>query len=110
MERFPPVQFNTFNGREKKFSFPFLIKEFMSYNFDGKIANQRPQNIPKCSKCGTELSQPDNGTFAETSGPSIYEAYSYLKTSFYIYETKSGRAVVYCSEYCRNKHNHRFQK
>lgn len=82
----------------------------MSYNFDGKIVNQRPQNLTKCGKCQKTIPYPDNGTFAQTSGPSIFEAFSYIGTSNFIYETKSGRAVVYCSEYCRDRHNHRFSK
>lgn len=82
----------------------------MSYSFDGKIANQRPKNLTKCEKCRKETPYPDNGTFAQTLGPSIFEAFSYIGTSNFIYESKSGTAVVYCSEYCRNKHNHRFGK
>lgn len=89
----------------------------MSYNIDGKIANQLPNlkftnSIYKvtCAKCSKLLPAPQMGTLAEVGGKSIFEIQSYIGTEYFIYESKSGKAVVYCSEYCRNKHNHRFNK
>lgn len=86
----------------------------MSYNIDGKIANQKPGTYihqqQLCSKCFKIIQAPKQGTFAEIGGNSIFTIVSYLNTSHFIYESKSGKAVVYCSDYCRRKHNHRFQK
>lgn len=85
----------------------------MSYNIDGKLANQPIRggmlSQPKCAKCCKQVSVPKEGSYADIAGNTIYTIQSYLSTPHYIYETKSGRAVVYCSAYCRNKHNHRFQ-
>lgn len=84
----------------------------MSYSFDGKIANQSPNfrltGRTSCAKCNSKLDLPE--VFNLETKVDNYKVYSYLQTSSFIYETKSGTAVVYCSEYCRNKHNHRFQK
>jgi RNase P subunit RPR2 len=81
----------------------------MSYNIDGKIANQFPKE-PACSKCHKMLVPPKSATLAELSGNKIFTICSYIDTFHFIYESKSGKAVVYCSDYCRRKHNHRFQK
>lgn len=85
----------------------------MSYIFDGKVSNQTPEcenfNTPKtaCGKCGTLLEFPERH-FVKI-GTETYATFSYLNTPFFIYETKRGKAVVYCSGYCRKKHNHRFR-
>lgn len=86
----------------------------MSYNFDGKIVNQCPKQVnltsrkTVCEKCRKILNFPEEKsiTFSENS----YVTYNYLNTDHYIYETKIGRSVAYCSNYCKQKHNHRFKK
>jgi hypothetical protein len=86
----------------------------MSYNFDGKIANQCPSavnlNTAKtlCAKCKKLIDFPKRLTVEIDSN--TYFVYSYLNTAHSIYETKSGKAVVYCSDYCKRKHNHRFAR
>ena len=88
----------------------------MSYNIDGKIANQGTEirlsgKVP-CGKCRKLLPIPNNITIEvqDLAKKQIFTCASYIGTNFYIYETKSGRGVVYCSKYCRDKHNHRFIK
>ena len=34
--------------------------------------------------------------------------FHYVNSNYYIHETKKGYAVMYCSSYCRRKHNHRY--
>lgn len=87
----------------------------MSYSFDGKVVNQSPKfkfnsgnSLPTCEKCSTLVTAPMKQVAA--IGESFYFTYNYLGKKEFIYETKSGSAVVYCSEYCRDKHNHRFKK
>jgi hypothetical protein len=84
---------------------------------EGKIANQAPNRRlnsgypqPVCGKCRKLVENPSTATLANITGTSIFTIYSYLETPNWIYESKSGSAVVYCSKYCRNKHNHRFNK
>jgi hypothetical protein len=84
---------------------------------EGKIANQAPNRRlnsgypqPVCGKCQKLVENPSTATLANITGTSIFTIYSYLETPNWIYESKSGSAVVYCSKYCRNKHNHRFNK
>lgn len=84
----------------------------MSYNIDGKIANQCPRLVnytsakSKCAKCSKLIEAPSVSVVNFNN--KAYTIRDYLDTCNFIYETKSGIAVVYCSEYCRNKHNHRF--
>jgi hypothetical protein len=86
----------------------------MSYNFDGKIANQCPKLTnytsakTHCSKCNKILEVPR--VSGVSIGDRLFLVRDYLECSSFIYETKSGTAAVYCSEYCRDKHNHRFRK
>lgn len=86
----------------------------MSYSFDGKIANQHPKITNyttakvKCEKCNKLIESPFR-CFSEFSNK-VYLTFSYIGTSHYIYETKMGIAIIYCSRYCRDKHNHRFVK
>jgi hypothetical protein len=88
----------------------------MSYNFDGKVANQSPRfrfnsgnPKPTCEKCQKVIDAPEGATL-KLSPDTVYIVRHYLQKPQFIYETKSGYAVIYCSEYCRNKHNHRFNK
>jgi len=86
----------------------------MSYGIDGKIANQstalRLSGKVSCSKCGKGIKAPQLAVVDSSSTDQFFNCASYIGTPYYIYESKSGTAVVYCSEYCRNKHNHRFSK
>jgi hypothetical protein len=84
----------------------------MSYNFDGKITNQKTKTFnytsakTTCSKCGKLIDAPKR--LFVTLGDRAYAVRSYLDTPFFIYETKKGTSAAYCSDYCRKKHNHRF--
>lgn len=86
----------------------------MSYNFDGKIANQAPRftNYTSakchCAKCNKIIDTPK--VIDLKLEERLFTVRSYIGAKFYIYETKSGTAVTYCSQYCRDKHNHRFTK
>jgi hypothetical protein len=89
---------------------------------EGKIANQSPNRklnstgypSPVCAKCQKLVPNPATSYITvttKTGDPDLKKAfycYNYLETPYYIYESKSGYAVVYCSKYCRDKHNHRF--
>ena len=83
---------------------------------EGKIANQSPSRTirgeVKCSKCSKLVDIPEYGALKieKDSKEEHLIVYSYLHKQQFIYETRKGRAVVYCSKYCRDKHNHRFQK
>jgi hypothetical protein len=84
----------------------------MSYTLDGKIANQSPatklSGVVTCAKCCRTFKPPKKIEIKEYDLEKTFLCDSYIDTPYYIYETKSGTAVVYCSQYCRNKHNHRF--
>lgn len=87
----------------------------MSYVFDGKISNQSPCLVGfnkkvKCSKCNKFIKPPTKLKLAHTELKRFFFCYTYIYSSYYIYETKSGNAVLYCSDYCRRKHNHRFNR
>jgi hypothetical protein len=86
----------------------------MSYNFDGKVANQlaRSRKFTSsqclCEKCRKLIDAPKKELILIDDREFIVN--HYLNKDSLIYETKSGTSVVYCSEYCRNKHNHRFNR
>jgi hypothetical protein len=86
----------------------------MSYVLDGKVANQSARTTMggkvRCEKCRKLLDPPDHLSLNGTYSKSAWTTYSYVQRSGFIYESLCGFAVVYCSEYCRNKHNHRFTK
>lgn len=89
----------------------------MSYNIDGKIANQSPMRIMsgevKCSKCCKILPFPTNSILNKelSNGMKfVFLIWDYFDLPYFIHETKSGTAAVYCSDYCRRKHNHRYNK
>ena len=86
----------------------------MSYVFDGKVANQNVRITTggkvRCEKCRKLLDPPDLLTLGSRDSLSAWVTYSYLQRSSFIYESLRGTAVVYCSRYCRDKHNHRFFK
>jgi len=86
----------------------------MSYSFDGKVSNQAPaanmSGKALCAKCSKQLVKPltANFTTKNQSEEICWEVHHYLQQAQFIYETRKGVAVVYCSRYCRDKHNHRF--
>ena len=85
---------------------------------EGKIANQYPEMrfnsghpMPTCSKCNKLIPKPAQQTlfiYDEFNQKHNFNIFHYINKIYFIYESKRGSAVVYCSEYCRNKHNHRF--
>ena len=86
----------------------------MSYNIDGKLANQDTiltlSGKVSCAKGCKSIKAPESAVVNNPATKQIFKCASYIGTEHFIYESKSGTAVVYCSEYCRNKHNHRFSK
>lgn len=64
--------------------------------------------LPTCGACNKLIDRPrSSGCNFKTR---VQLLFSYFDTEYYIYETKSGYSVVYCSKTCRNEHNHRFNK
>lgn len=86
----------------------------MSYVFDGKVANQSPRYTiggqVRCEKCFKLLDPPEILALDTLEIEISWKTYSYIRQSSFIYESLHGKAVVYCSKYCRDKHNHRFTK
>jgi len=83
----------------------------MSYSIDGKVSNQcvlTHFSKPRCSKCNKTILAPSYTTMEANNR--VFSISHYIGTAHFIYETKSGRSVLYCSDYCRKKHNHRFRK
>jgi hypothetical protein len=85
---------------------------------DGKVANQRPRGkwilncVPvavKCGNCSKILCAPTSAEVIGFKFQQVFQAYSYLGSKYFIYDTKSGRSICYCSDYCRKQHNHRFR-
>ena len=83
----------------------------MSYIFEGKVANQSPRRNMSgkslCSKCSKLIPEPETNVVETKKG--IFLIYNYIKQEYFIYESRSGHSVVYCSDYCMKKHNHRFK-
>ena len=99
---------------------------------DGKISHQSPSGydfgLVKCAKCSKQIPAPISNVLESLYGPTIIKdgtikprarayqiIYHYTTTTedkrdYYIYASKRGSSVVYCSDYCRKKHNHRFVK
>lgn len=81
---------------------------------EGKIANRTMIKRPKtdgktlCERCETLIDQPTDTTFSD-NGTTLYLK-SYIGTDKFVYESRSGNAICYCSKYCARKHNHRFTK
>jgi hypothetical protein len=86
----------------------------MSYNLEGKLANQKvyasSDDRLYCERCTIKIEKPFKVTINNKETGQLFFCKSYIGTEHFIYETKKGRAVVYCSEYCRDLHNHRFSK
>ena len=82
----------------------------MSYSFEGKVVNQGYSYCRNtCGCCNKLMDKPEQSSIY--SDGKYYTVRHYLSyPSYYIYETKGSFAVVYCSDKCRRKHNHRFTK
>lgn len=84
----------------------------MSHMIDGKIANQivgrTMSGKALCACCSIMIDPP--GMIDKKIGEETFLFSHYIRKEQYIYETKRGRAVVYCSDWCRRKHNHRFRR
>lgn len=85
---------------------------------DGKVANQRPRGkwvlncIPvevNCGNCKKTFHAPVSTEVKGFYSKQVFAAYSYMGSEYFIYDTKSGRSVCYCSDFCRKAHNHRFR-
>lgn len=86
---------------------------------DGKVANQyarlRTDGTTFCSKCSKSITPPrvtllnagQHYTGVGTKEVVLHVSH-YINEKEFIYESKSGKATCYCSEYCAKKHNHRF--
>lgn len=89
-------------------------------NYENKIANQTPRYRfnsgdpkPACSCCNKLVVNPTQQCIFTTDTfnkkHTLY-VYHYVNTPYFILETKSGSAAVYCSEYCMKKHNAKFTR
>lgn len=89
-------------------------------NYGNKIANQTPRfrfnsgdPKPTCSCCNKLMNNPTRQcifTIDNFNQKHTLIVYHYVNTPHFILETKSGRAAVYCSEYCMKKHNAKFTR
>lgn len=86
----------------------------MSTKLDGKISNQpivtRFDGLVRCDKCNKVIPDPLPAILNDWDNKIAYDMLHYIGQQFFIYESKSGRSVCYCSDYCRKKHNHRFKR
>jgi hypothetical protein len=84
----------------------------MSYVLDGKISNQKCieklNGQVTCEKCNQLIDKPKLAIVNSPLTNENLKCNSYIRTEHFVYETKKGYAIVYCSDYCRRKHNHRF--
>lgn len=84
----------------------------MSKKIEGKISNQgvtvKLSNKCVCGKCSKLIDPPSRSRIF--TGSHYFSVMHYLENNFYIYETNKGKSIVYCSDYCRRKHNHRFRR
>lgn len=83
----------------------------MSYNIDGKIVNQpvrkRMDGQVLCGRCGIIIKAPSKVVMSLSAHKAIFVNH-YIGSDFFIHETKKGYAVMYCSDDCRKRHNHRY--
>jgi hypothetical protein len=99
---------------------------------EGKITNQSPirtfRGTVKCARCNKLIPEPiaksytiilDNKESLSFNSKNVvsvdhkehtFLTYHYIGTDYWTYESKLGFSVNYCSKYCRDKHNHRFNK
>lgn len=93
----------------------------------GKAVNQIPKTIKRdefardadgciigsytyvdcyCEKCGKKTDFPDNSELVMSG--QVFNLYTYpINSNLFIFETKKGRAITYCSMNCLVAHNHR---
>jgi len=83
---------------------------------EGKLANRSDVKGMKgsalhvrCEKCNVIMHKPETILIGNKK-IGFFVCQSYLSEKNYVYESKSGYAVCYCSKYCAKKHNHRFKK
>lgn len=83
-----------------------------------KVANQHPSYRfnsgdpkPICGRCNKLLPRPEESNLYIGKLPIKfrYVVFHYVGTPHFILETKSGKAITYCSEYCMKKHHHLFR-
>lgn len=77
---------------------------------EGKLVNQFPKTKigqTRCECCTKIIPEPSHCGLKVNN--EHFSMRSYIRTEYFIYESKSGFAVVYCSDWCRRKHNHRFK-
>ena len=81
---------------------------------EGKLANRADVSLRMdsglkaiCGKCSRLFKAPKDITI-EGEG-SHFICKSYVGTSHFVYEVRSGWAICYCSQKCAKKHNHRFK-
>jgi len=91
---------------------------------EGRISNQHPQgthrlngeclNIVTCERCRRLFPMPQMATFQikdKFGDTCAYALYVYHpEDDHWIYPSSCGYSVCYCSRYCRDKHNHRFNR
>jgi hypothetical protein len=63
---------------------------------------------PTCAACNVLLDRPEHTQIKLKER--LQALFSYFDKEYFIFETKSGYSVVYCSKECRDQHNHRFVK
>lgn len=82
----------------------------MSRAIEGKISGQplkrNINNEAKCECCNKVIPTLRSDYLTMVSAVQII--YNCFGTPYYIYESNSGYSIVYCSDKCRRKHNHRF--
>ena len=89
-------------------------------DYENKMSNQTPRfrfnsgdPKPICSRCSRLVDRPTQQnvyTIDKLQQKHRLIVYHYINTLYFILETKSGSAAVYCSEYCMKKHNAKFRK
>jgi hypothetical protein len=79
---------------------------------DGKIAGQHYKGgvsgKVRCGKCYRLIDRPETDSIEYDGNVQIVR--HYLSLPYFIYETKLGFSICYCSDKCRRKHNHRFNQ
>ena len=83
----------------------------MSYNIDGKVVNQPVKKLIDgrvlCERCFKIIKAPTTLVLRLNHQKAIL-VHHYIGSDSYLHETKRGYAVMYCSNECRKKHNHRY--
>jgi hypothetical protein len=69
-----------------------------------KYAHNMEEFTAICAKCSTLMPAPAKEVVKFNEPHQVLIVHSYLDTSHFIYETKSGISIVYCSKDCKEKH------